>query len=83
MVQAFILFVLGVSGSIFALYTLCSFINQVARGRSENACQCRTYFDWILRYGSEEQKKSAEDLLRHGKLEDLKKMVGSGILVKP
>jgi hypothetical protein len=83
MVQALILFFLGVSGSILALYSLCAFLSQVARGRSENACQCRTYYDWIMRNGSEEQKNSADNLLRHGKLNELKKMVGSGILVKP
>jgi hypothetical protein len=83
MFQAIILFFLGVSGSILALYSLCTFLSQVARGRSENACQCRTYYEWIMRNGTEEQKVSAEKLVRHGKLTDLKRMVGSGILVKP
>jgi hypothetical protein len=83
MVQALILFFLGVSGSILALYSLCAFLSQVARGRSENACQCRIYYDWVVRNGSEDQKKSAEDLMRQGKLQELKKIVGSGILVKP
>jgi hypothetical protein len=83
MFQALILFFLGVSGSILALYSLCAFLSQVARGRSENACQCRIYYDWIMRNGTDDQKKSAEGLVRHGKLTELKKMVGSGILVKP
>lgn len=83
MVQAIILFFLGVSGSILALYSLCTFLSQISRGRSEKSCQCRVYYEWLLRNGTEEERKEAEGFMRHGKLEELKKMVGSGLLVKP
>jgi hypothetical protein len=83
MFQALILFFLGVSGSVLALYSLCTFLSQVSRGRSEKACQCRLYYEWLMRNGTEVEKKEAEGLMRHGKLEELKKRVGSGLLVKP
>lgn len=83
MLNAVVLFLLGVGASILALTAICAFISQVHQNRFERTCQMKIYFDWVMRKGSQEQKRLAQQLKHSRKLEDLKALVGYGILVDP
>jgi hypothetical protein len=83
MLDAILIFIFGVSASVLALVAICGFISHVMRNRYERTCQLRIYYDWVIRKGSEEQKKLAEQFKNSKQLEALKKLVGFGILVDP
>lgn len=81
MIQAIVILVLGIGGSVIALVTLCMFLSQVSKDRFERACQLNTYFNWVLQKGTEQQKRAAEELKKKNDLEALKNLVGDSFLV--
>jgi cell division protein FtsX len=82
MVDALVIFIVGVGTSVLALSVICAFLSQSLKNRYERNCQLKIYFDWVMKKGTEEQKKLAEELKHNQKLEELKELVGDGFLVK-
>jgi hypothetical protein len=83
MVQAIVLFILGVGASFLALSAVCAFINQVFRYETEKTCQINAYFNWVMQKGTDEQKRLARKLRYSRRLQALRALVGYGPLVDP
>lgn len=81
MVQAIILLLLGVGGSTLALVLGCAFISHALHNRSEKTCLLNTYFNWVMEKGNDDQKQVAFRLKHSRNLQDLKALVGYGMLV--
>ncbi len=81
MAQSVVILVLGIGGSILAVVAVCTFLSQVSKDRNERACQLKTYFNWVLQKGTDEQKRTAEALMKKNDLEALKALVGDSFLV--
>jgi hypothetical protein len=81
MFNAFLLLFLGIGGSILAIVVVSFFVYQFACRRSERNCELKTYFNWVMQKGTNDQKRTAESLYRQRNLEGLKSLVGDSFLV--
>jgi hypothetical protein len=83
MVDAALIFIGGVGLSVMVMLVIGAAAFNLFKHQNEVNCQIRTYYEWILRSGTEEQKVVAERMKQAGDLEGLKGLVGTGILVDP
>lgn len=81
MVDATLIFIGGVGLSTVVLLIIGAAAFNLYKHRSETACQVRTYYEWVMRSGTPEQKTIAERMKQANDLEGLKGLVGSGLLV--
>jgi hypothetical protein len=78
-----IIFILGISGSLLVLSCMFCSARHLQHHLHERSGQFDIYFNWIMRHGTEQEKRVALRLARGRDLEAIQKMVGFGLLVDP
>ncbi len=81
--NAVLIFLFVVGASLMGATALYASAVHLFRYRRERCCQFDQYYQWVMEKGDEQQKNIVRQLTRGKDLEEIQKLVGYGMLVKP